>query len=288
MRLTSQSMAAPIAIVTDSTSRIPVPIATEYGISVVPVEVIVNGLSYLEGVDISAGAISAALRAGDDVGTSRPAPARFLEVYRKAAAAGAQRVVSVHLSSQLSGTYQSAVLAARESPIPVEVIDSRTVSMALGYAVIAGAQLAAAGASVARVTHEISDRVARSEVFFYVDTLDYLRRGGRIGAAAALLGTALRVKPILTIRDGTVAVLEKTRTAAKALARLAEIVIDRVDRDDARLCVQYLDTPRRAANLAAFLRSRLPGVCVQTGSVGAVVGCHVGPGVIAIVSAPRS
>jgi len=281
-------MPSRIALVTDSTSQIPPEWVAERGISVVPVEVIINGLAYSEGVDISSAAITAAMYAHEDVSTSRPAPSRFLDAYRQAAAGGAEQIVSAHLSAELSGTYQSALLAATDSPVPVEVVDSRTVSMGLGFAVLSGSDVARAGGSVADVVAAIKGRAGATRVLLYVDTLEYLRRGGRIGAASALLGNVLRMKPILTVRDGVVTPLEKTRTSAKALTRLAELAIESAGRGDVDICVQDLDTIERNRELAETLAFKLPSANITRGSVGAVVGSHVGPGALAVIVAARS
>lgn len=128
---------------------------------------------------------------------------------------GRDAVVSAHLSSDLSGTFETALLAAQEAPMPVEVVDSRTLSMALGFACITGAELAEQGADMEAVAEAITSRAVASDVLFYVDTLEYLRRGGRMGKAAAAFGTALRVKPILHVEDGRVAMLEKARTTGR-------------------------------------------------------------------------
>lgn len=287
MRLASGPMASQIAVITDSTAGLPGALAGDLHVASVPVEVIVNGLPYEEGVDISTAAIAAALRRGDDVSTSRPAPQAFLDEYRRAAERGATGVVSAHLSRRLSGTYQSAVIASRDAPIPVEVVDSRTACMALGYAVIAGARVAAIGGRLHEVTSAIRRRASATRVFFYVDTLEFLRRGGRIGAASALLGTALRMKPILTVADGEVRPLEKARTTAKALSRLGEMAVASAGSGPVDVCVQDVDTPGRSRALVDCLSKQLSQARVMQGSIGAVVGSHVGPGAIAVVVAPH-
>lgn len=281
-------MTRSIAIVTDSTSRIPAGVAAEHGITIVPVEVIVNGLPYSEGVDIGPATIASALRAGEDVGTSRPSPARFAKVYQSLAHAGAELIISAHLSADLSGTFQSAILAKAESPVPVSVLDTRSISMGLGYAVVSGALAAASGHSCAEVESVILGRAQASEVFLYVDTLEYLRKGGRVGAASAWMAETLRVKPLLTVSNGRVAPLEKARTASKALARLSDIAIECARGREVEICVQDMDAAARGQQVADVIARAVPGADVTRGSVGAVVGCHVGPGAIVVVVAPRS
>jgi DegV family protein with EDD domain len=267
-----------VAVVTDSTAYLPADLVVSRGIRVVPVQVIIDGHPYDEGTQITPTEVAAALRDWSVVSTSRPAPERFAQAYAEAAEAGATAVVSVHLSGDMSGTYDSAALAAREAAISVIVVDSRTVAMAMGFAVLDGARAAEAGAD--------ANEVARI-VLFYVDTLDYLRRGGRIGAAQALLGQALSVKPILELVDGRVAPLEKVRTGSKALARLEELVVERAAGRPCDIAVHHLDSPVRAEALAGKLVSRLVDSRVLVGEVGAVVGAHVGPGMVAVGLSPR-
>jgi len=194
------------------------------------------------------------------------------------------------LSSALSSTYESAVIAARESSMDVTVVDTRTIGMALGFAVVAGAQAARDGGSAGEVASVIERRAAASSTFFMVDTLEYLRRGGRIGAARAVMGQALQVKPILTVRDGSVVPLEQVRTAGKALARLEELAVTAVTAAGGRvdLAVQHLVADERARDLADRLRNRVPGITVVESPVGGVVGAHVGPGLVSVVVSPRT
>lgn len=279
-----------VKLVTDSTAYLPADLVAAHDISVVPVEVLIGGKAYRDGVDISANQVAQALADWQPVSTSRPSPAQFAQAYENAAAAGATGVVSVHLSSSLSGTYESALLAARSVDIPVTIVDSETIAMGMGFAVLAGAKAAARGAELDEVEATVVDSAARTSVLFYVDTLEFLRRGGRIGRAAAMFGTALRVKPILVVQDGVVAPLEKTRTTNKALARLADIVAEKVGElgGTAHLAVQHLAAAERADQLVDLLRTRTGIQDILMGEVGAVVGAHVGPGMVAVSVSPRS
>ena len=223
--------------------------------------------------------------------TSRPTPAALLEVYEQAARDGADEIVSIHLSGEMSGTYESAQLAAREASIPVVAVDSRQVGVATGYAVLAAADAVDRGSSATEAAAAARQRAAASSSLFYVDTLEYLRRGGRIGAAAALLGGALAVKPLLKIDDGKVASLERVRTAGRALARLEELAVQAAGDGPVDACVAHLASPERAAHLASNLTTRLAenleGREVWCGELGAVLGAHVGPGMLAVCVAPR-
>ncbi|HEY5134539.1 MAG TPA: DegV family protein [Candidatus Nanopelagicales bacterium] len=276
-----------VAIVTDSTAYLPADLVVSRHVIVVPVQVVVGGQPYDEGTEISPAEVADALRSWSVVTTSRPSPDRFAQAYDAAAAAGATAVVSAHLSGDMSGTFDSAVLAARAAPIPVVVVDTRRVAMAMGFAVLEGARAAETGLDVEAVAQVIRDRAAASSALFYVDTLDYLRRGGRIGAATALVGQALAVKPILELVDGRVAPLEKVRTTSKALARLEELVVERADGRPCDIAVHHLDAAARAEALAGHLVSRLVDSRVLVGEVGAVVGAHVGPGMVAVAVSPR-
>ena len=276
-----------VALVTDSTAYLPADLVVSRHVIVVPVQVVVGGQPYDEGTEISPAEVADALRSWSVVTTSRPSPDRFAQAYAAAAAAGATAVVSAHLSGDMSGTFDSAVLAARAAPIPVVVVDTRRVAMAMGFAVLEGARAAETGLDVEAVAQVIRDRAAASSALFYVDTLDYLRRGGRIGAATALVGQALAVKPILELVDGRVAPLEKVRTTSKALARLEELVVERADGRPCDIAVHHLDAAARAEALAGHLVSRLVDSRVLVGEVGAVVGAHVGPGMVAVAVSPR-
>lgn len=276
-----------VAVVTDSTSYLPAEGAVDHHITVVPVQVVVDGAAYDEGASISPLQVARALRESVSVTTSRPPPSAFLTRYRELADAGHEAIVSVHLSSELSSTYDSALMAARDSPIPVKVVDSRSVAMGLGYAVLDAAQVANTGATASVVARTASESAARNQVLFYVDTLEFLRKGGRIGSARRIIGQALAVKPILHVEDGRVEPLEKVRTRSRALARLLEIAVAAANDTPCRLAVQHLDAEPAAVSLADQLRERLPTAEIQLGEVGAVVGTHVGPGMISVIVSPR-
>jgi DegV family protein with EDD domain len=219
------------------------------------------------------------------VSTSRPTPAEFAAVYREALEDGADGVVSLHLSRELSGTWDSARLAAAEVGAgSIRVVDSRSAAMGLGFAVLAAAEAAAKGGSREEVYAAAVGTAEHTTTLFYVDTLEHLRRGGRIGAAQALLGTALSVKPILHVREGRIVPLEKVRTVSKGIARLEALAVAAAGDGPADVAVHHLAAAERAALLAERLRGRLPRVRrFYASEVGAVVGAHVGPGVLGVV-----
>lgn len=279
-----------VAVVTDSTAYLPPGVGEQLGIGEVPLHVVLGGRTGAETVEISPAEVAEALAERRvSVSTSRPTPAEFVQAYREA---GSACVVSVHLSASLSGTVDAAQLAATEvaaDGIEVRVVDSRSLAMGLGFAVMAASRAAADGEGIDVVEQRARETAAATDVLFYVDTLEHLRRGGRIGAAAALLGTALAVKPLLHVVDGSIAPLEKVRTASKALARLEEIAVERAGDGAVDVAVQHLAAPDKAAALADRLRSRLPNLVgdLHLSEVGAVVGAHVGPGFLGVVVSRR-
>jgi DegV family protein with EDD domain len=278
-------MGGRVVVVTDSTAYLPDGLADELSVRVVPLQVVLGGRSGAEGSEVTPAQVAAALAAWVPVSTSRPTPAEFAAVYREALTGGASGVVSLHLSRELSGTWDSARLAAAEVGVDsIRVVDSRSAAMGLGFAVLAAAEAAAAGGSPEEVYAAAVGTAERTTTLFYVDTLEHLRRGGRIGAAQALLGTALSVKPILHVREGRIVPLEKVRTVSKGNARLEALAVTAAGDGPADVAVHHLAAPERAALLADRLRARLPQVRqFYTSEVGAVVGAHVGPGVLGVV-----
>ncbi|MEU5050121.1 DegV family protein [Streptomyces sp. NPDC021096] len=281
-------MSRHVAIITDSTAYLPQQERERHGITAVPLTVVLGGEALEEGTEISARSVAQALQKRRPVTTSRPGPEVFAAAYRAAAAAGAEGIVSLHLSAELSGTYDAAVLAAREAPVPVRAVDTGMVAMALGFCALAAAETAQAGGTLDEAVAAAQKRAQGTAAYFYVDTLDYLRRGGRIGAAQALLGSALAVKPLLQLEDGRIELREKVRTASKAIARLEEIAVERAGTAPVDVAVHHLAAPDRAALLAERLRERVPGLAdLHVSEVGAVIGAHTGPGLLGVVVSPR-
>lgn len=276
----------PVAVVTDTTAHLPEGFAERLGIRVVPLHVLVDGAPAPGGAGFGPEELADALAHKRIVTTSRPTPAEFAATFRAALDEGADAVVSVHLSKRLSGTWEAAVLAAQEVGAErVRVVDSRTTAMGLGFAAIHAATAAGEGAGAEAVEEAATAAALRSRTLFVVETLEHLRRGGRIGHAAALLGTALMVKPVLHMADGEITPLEKVRTTGRAMARLVELAEDAArGEDDVEVAVHHLAAPDRAAELATRLDERLPTSrgCVVT-ELGAVIGAHTGPGVLGVV-----
>lgn len=278
------------AVVTDSAAALPrewVDALADGRLSVIPMPVMVGEEIYGEGEDDIAERIAVALASGQAVKTSRPSPGQFEQAYRAALERGFEAVVSIHISGELSGTADSARLAAGRVGIPVEVVDSRTVGMAQGMGVQSAVEAAAIGLSAAEVRRSAEDRLAHTKVYFYVPSLEQLRRGGRIGAAASLLGTMFSIKPLLGVEDGRIIPLEKVRSAAKAVARLEELVAADVGKraaGKARLAVHHFGNAGEAEQLARRLSASLDGVApVQISSLPAVLAAHAGLGVLAVI-----
>lgn len=275
-----------VGIVTDSTCYLPAEVIAELGIEVVPLQVISNGVAFNEVGGITVDEVATALRSGKSVTTSRPNPEVFVAAFEKLHSAGHESIVSVHLSSELSGTYESAVLASRKVDFKVDVVDSRGIAMMLGFAVQAGAKLANSGGSHADVLDLIKRKCAGASIIFYVDSLEFLEKGGRVTAMQAKMGASMNLKPLLHMINGKVEQQELVRSSEKSIARMIEIVgaSARIRSEIAIHHVEAIDT----ANSVAQQLKELTGIAtISVTSAGAVVGTHVGPGALAVVVSPQ-
>jgi DegV family protein with EDD domain len=216
------------------------------------------------------------------VRTAHPGPTVFAEVIERA---GDDDLVAVHLSSALSGTYSAATAAVGDRG---EVVDSRTCGMAMGFVVLAAARAAAAGKSVEQVAEAARAAMRRTNVWFFVESLEALRRGGRIGTASALLGSALSMKPLLYMVDGAVEPLEKVRTSSRAIARLQALAAEKAGRGSVDVAVMHLAAEARATALGESLRSALPAVGeLHVTELSATVGAHTGLGALGLAITER-
>ena len=268
-----------VAVVTDSTADLAPDLVEERGISVVPLTVVLDGRDYLDGVDITAEDFYARLAASTGgASTSQPSPGRFAEVYEQLLAEH-DEVVSLHISAQLSGTYEAATQgAALVDAARVRVVDTEMVSMPLALLTLAASAMAAEGASAGDIVERVRPIQARMRVYFMVATLEYLRRGGRIGRASALLGSVLQVKPVLTITEGQVAPLERVRTQERALTRVIELA----SATDGPVCalVGHATAAEAAERIARALEPHAESLIVAP--LGPVVGAHAGPGTVGV------
>lgn len=284
-----------VVVVTDSTASLPAEEARAAGVAVVPLQVILDGAEAVDDDAALGRDLAQALRSGGKATTSQPAPEAFVRTYARLAEEGARAIVSVHLSGDLSGTVRSAAEASTRSPVPVHVVDSRTVALGTGFAALAGARAAADGADVDQVMAICRETAAASSVVFAVQDLGYLHRGGRISATKLLVGSVLGARPILRVVDGRITVAETVRGAGRASRRLVELVLEAAHDlapADVLLGVHHFDAEDAAREVAEALASRLGEVGVDhaevlVAEVTAVVGVHTGPGVLGVVVAPR-
>ncbi len=271
-----------VAIVTDSTADLAPDVAAARGITVVPLFVTFGTEEFRAGVDLSTAAFWERMLAPDAPfpTTAAAAPGTFRDVFGEAFAQGAVGIVCVTIGAKLSATFKSAELGAQMLPDrEIHVIDSTTASLGLGMLALLAADLADEGRSAAEIAGLIRERTRDVDLYVALDTLEYLRKGGRLSAARAAIGTVLSTKPIITIRNGEVETADKPRTRARARERVLELVTRRPAD-----WIAILYTPGEGTDPDAFradVLARIPGdvdpAHVMTGVVGASVGPHIGP-----------
>src|SRR6266513_4883392 len=273
-----------ICLVTDSTADIPLDQARANGITVVPLTVFFGDEAYLDGVDLDNASFYRKLHASKELPrTSQPSPAAFQEAYTNLIDEGADAILSVLLSSKLSGTYQSACTARDTLPdsvkkIPVEIIDSKNISIAMSRSIMRAAQEAREGLGLPDIKAHILDELARTRILAVLDTLEYVKRGGRIGGARAFLGNMLSVKPIVTLKEGAVVPVEQPRTRSKAYARVAELVQEMGK-------IEHVSIAESSEGFAEQLAQYIKAVYTSDLPIyklGATLGTHTGPGTAAI------
>ena len=262
-----------IRIVTDSTADIPQEKAQVLGITVVPLTVFFGEEAYLDGVELDNAGFYRKLQVSKaSPRTSQPSPAAFQEAYKKLMSEEADAILSVHLSSKLSGTYQSACNG------PIDIVDSESVSLAMGVPIMQAAEEARQGLGLEEIKAHLLDRLSRTRILFVLDTLEYLRRGGRIGGARALLGNMLSVKPILSIKNGQVGAVEQPRTRNKAYARIAQLIRE-VGKAEQIFIVESDDEVGQ--QLAQALKETYAAE-IPIYKLGAVVGTYAGPAAVGV------
>lgn len=273
-----------IVVVTDSSAYIPKGALEGLNVSVIPLWLIWDDERFRDGVDIDPPTFYRRLKESRTLPTSsQPSPGEFAAFFRQVAAE-ADAIISVLVSSKISGTIASAQAAQAQLPeLTIRIVDSLSSSMGLGMVVLAAARAAAAGRSLDEVVAAAERMRERMHFLFVVDTLEYLHRGGRIGGARRLLGTALRVKPILQFRDGKIESLTQARTKRKAIIRILEIVEERLGgKGMAEAAVVDIDAPGDGDAVAEMIVERFGAPVVHRSTVSPVVGIHVGPGAIGI------
>ena len=272
-----------VKVVTDSTSDLPLDMATKLGITVVPVKVIFGTEELKDGTELSADQFYDRLvKDPNHPTTAAPSMGEMVEVYEQLGKK-ADGIVSIHLSSRLSATYDIAVRSSEQAntKCPIRVVDTYQVSMGLGMVVLAAVKAANEGADLKRVAEITQDAISRAQCIALFDTLEYLQKGGRIGKARALLGTILRIKPMIIVREGEVQPLGKVRTFSKGVARLKEVAREFAPFEG--VSVPYSTIPDVAHDIAESLRDLLPrGKEPFVTRFGPGIGVHVGPGAVGI------
>lgn len=281
-----------VRIVTDSTADIPVEIRENLGISMVPLKVHFDKDTYIDSVTIQAEEFYEKLAAFSGLPTtSQPSPVDFVDIYKDILKEDPDiHIISIHLSAAMSGTYQSAVLAKsllEELGERVTVVDSKSASYGFGWLVVRASEAANEGQSKEAILELVHQNREKMALYFLVDTLEYLQKGGRIGKAAAFLGTLLNIKPILSIDDeGEVTSVEKARGQKKAMNRLIELAKAKHGEKELDVIIAHAAALKTAEELKALIEAQLNVKSVSFTTVGPVIGTHAGPGTIAIFALP--
>jgi DegV family protein with EDD domain len=276
-----------IRIVTDSSCDLPSEVVEQHRVSVVPLTIRFGDEEFIDGVELSADGFWERVAAAADLPeTATPPAGRFHDVFRSLVSEGADGIVAICLSSELSGTVQAARLAAENSTagIPIRVVDSRSVSLGLGMSVVAAAGRSAGGGTIDAVEETARDAAGRTNLLAVLDTLDHLKRGGRIGGAAALVGEVLKVKPLITLRDGAVTAAGRIRTRKRAVGALLDHLAGLPGSIEAAGVIHsgHEEVGRIAEALATMV-----GEEPMVARLGPVVGTHAGPGVLGVVYRTR-
>lgn len=285
----------PVRVVADSTSYLTAAQLADYGITEVSLSVIWNDRSVPEVEITDLDSFYDELRSMKDLpGTSQPSVGQFLDVYEPIIEAG-DDVVSLHFSSGISGTYESAVQAKAQlerdgvDPLRITVIDTGSACGGYGLVLMAAGAAARRGAGHGEVVGAAHEMMQKHSFWFAIDTLEYLRRGGRIGAVASAVGGAIKIKPILTVNTSGIVPVERVRTEGRVLARIADLATEHIPEDDPGYLVQQVQAPERAQKVIDELASRFgTATTVIPDEIGPVIGAHVGPGLIGVGVFPAS
>lgn len=276
---------ASIAIVTDSAAAVPEPLARRWSVTSVPLDIIVDGVPHPDSSTLGAEDVMRAFDEGRSVTTSQPSVGTFVEQYRQLAEAGATEILSFHVTSQISGTVNAARVAAEQSPVPTRVVDTRTMGMATGFAAVTAAFVVKEGGGAAEAIAEANRVAETSAVFVTVATLEYLRRGGRVPATMASLGNALHIRPILTIKDGALVVLQRIRTTPRARQTMVDLTEERIGAmSHPALSIMGLRMGSYPDDIARNIEGKHPDLAMLVRTpVSAVLAVHGGPGAFSTV-----
>ncbi len=273
---------AKIAIVTDSTVCLPQELVQRYGIHVVPTCIHRGKEAFLDGVDITQKQVYQWLREGYRLGTSQPSVGEFMQVFKEVSRK-VEAIVSILVSADLSGVYSSGFNAAKTlAGFPIQVVDSRTLSMAHGFVVLAAARAAQAGATLAEVMEAAKAMIPRVNLFAVLETLEYAHRSGRIPAIAALAGSLLRINPILEVKDGQITIFATVRTKRKALERMMEEAKRRVGDSLMHVAILHGDALEEAKRLEERMTAHFNCAELHIAEIPAVLGVHTGPGALGL------
>lgn len=272
-----------VIVATDSGANLPQGLKEEYGIEVIPLWVQIEDRSYRDGVDIQPLELIRRLRERVwRVGTSQPSPGEFLEFYRRLQEK-AYAVISIHLTGRYSGVFSAAKTAAAElAPFPIEVVDSGTIAMAQGFAVLTAARAAQSGASLMEVLERVKAVIPKIDLIATVESLEYAVRGGRLAWAARLVDNLLQVKPLVRVRGNEVGIIGQARTRAQAVRRLLDMLAERVGDGPLHVAILYSEAIEEAQRLKEEIMSRFRCVEVYLEVVAPVLGVHAGPGALGL------
>ena len=276
-----------IAIVTDTGAYLPPELLKEYPIFVVPFLVVWGEETFQDTLDITSEEFYKRLKTADILpSTSQPSMGAFKEIYEKLLEEGYE-ILSIHTSAKLSGTLDSATQAAKLlHGAPIELLDSESVSMALGFQVLAAARAAEKGADLQECKRTAETARGRTSVYFVVETLEFLKRGGRIGGGAAFLGNVLNLKPILQIKEGSIQAAGKVRTMAKSVSRMMDLVVEEIGEcKKLRICALHTDQEEKAQKILEKISRRFPSQMITEAFLSGVspaVGVHAGPGCVGL------
>jgi DegV family protein with EDD domain len=275
-----------IQIVTDSSAYLPADLVQQHNIHVIPLKVHFGEQTYRDEIDLSHEEFYRMLAEAETLPTtSQPSAGEFFDLYSRLSKDG-HEIISIHISSKLSGTISSAQSAKEMLPeAKISIIDSASTAMGLGLMALTAARAAEEGKTAAEIVAAVEKMIKAMNVVFVVDTLEYLQKGGRIGGAAALVGTLLKVKPILCLKDGRIEPLDKVRSKRKALARLLEVTEECVESGTpVRVAVLHAQVPDEARELEKKVRARFDCAEYYFAELGPVLGTHTGPGVVGLVA----